>query len=38
MCEICALTQAHPRHGGPILAAQSSWTLSTLIGALNGLL
>lgn len=33
-----ALAQNHPRHGGVILAAQQSWTLSELIVALDRLL
>lgn len=32
------LARQYPRHGGIILAAQSSWTLSDLIGALTCLL
>ena len=33
-----ALAQRYPRHGGIILAAQASWTLSSLIAALDRLL
>lgn len=29
------LAERYPRHGGILLAAQSSWTLSELIGALD---
>lgn len=32
------LAKQHPRHGGIILAAQSSWNLSALIEALDRLL
>jgi hypothetical protein len=32
------LARSHPRHGGIILAAQASWTLSDLIAALDRLL
>lgn len=33
-----ALAQSYTRHGGIILAAQKSWTLSSLIAALDRLL
>jgi len=33
-----ALARRYPHHGGIILAAQSSWTLSGLIAALDRLL
>ena len=36
--DFVALAHAYPRHGGIILAAQSSWTLSELIAALDLLL
>jgi hypothetical protein len=36
--DFLALAQRHPRHGGIILAAQRSWTLSDLIAALDRLL
>lgn len=36
--DFVALTKQYPRHGGIILAAQSSWTLSELIAALDRLL
>jgi len=36
--DFVVLAQAYPRHGGIILAAQSSWTLSQLIAALDRLL
>jgi len=36
--DFIALAQAYPRHGGIVLAAQSSWTLSALIRALDQLL
>ena len=32
------LAQQYPRHGGLVLAAQQSWTLSSLIAALDRLL
>ncbi len=32
------LARRHPQHGGIILAAQQSWTLSSLIAALDRLL
>ena len=36
--DFVALTHRYPHHGGIILAAQSSWTLSGLIAALDRLL
>jgi hypothetical protein len=36
--DFVALAQRYPRHGGIILAAQASWTLSDLITALDRLL
>jgi hypothetical protein len=36
--DFIALAKRYPRHGGIILAAQSSWTLSGLIAALDRLL
>jgi len=36
--DFLALASLHPRHGGIILAAQSSWSLTGLIGALDRLL
>jgi hypothetical protein len=36
--DFLVLAKRYPRHGGIILAAQSSWTLSELIGALDRLL
>lgn len=36
--DFLALAKQHPRHGGIILAAQSSWTLSALIEALDRVL
>lgn len=36
--DFLALAKQHPRHGGIILAAQSSWTLSALIEALGRVL
>ena len=36
--DFVVLAQRYPRHGGIILAAQSSWTLSGLIAALDRLL
>ena len=36
--DFVALAQRYPRHGGIILAAQASWTLSSLIAALDRLL
>ena len=36
--DFVALAKQYPRHGGIILAAQSSWTLSDLITALDRLL
>ena len=36
--DFLALARRHPRHGGIILAAQSSWSLTGLIGALDRLL
>jgi hypothetical protein len=36
--DVVALSERHPRHGGVILAAQASWTLSGLIVALDRLL
>jgi hypothetical protein len=36
--DFIALAKRYPRHGGIILAAQSSWTLSELIIALDCLL
>ena len=36
--DFLALAKGYPRHGGIILAAQSSWTLSGLIAALDRLL
>lgn len=36
--DFIALDQHQPRHGGIILAAQNSWTLSGLIVALDALL
>ncbi len=36
--DFVALARRYPHHGGIILAAQSSWTLSGLIAALDHLL
>lgn len=36
--DFVAVAQRYPRHGGIVLAAQSSWTLSELIAALDRLL
>jgi len=36
--DFVALSARHPRHGGIILAAQVSWTLSSLTAALDRLL
>jgi hypothetical protein len=36
--DFVALARRYPQHGGIILAAQSSWTLSGLIAALDRLL
>jgi Domain of unknown function (DUF5615) len=36
--DFVALAETHPQHCGIILAAQNSWTLSTLIPALDQLL
>jgi hypothetical protein len=36
--DFIALAQHYPQHGGIILAAQTSWTLSSLIAALDCLL
>jgi hypothetical protein len=36
--DFLVLAQRYPRHGGIILAAQKSWTLSSLIAALDRLL
>jgi hypothetical protein len=36
--DFVVLAQRYPRHGGIILAAQASWTLSNLIAALDRLL
>ncbi|MEA3341558.1 MAG: DUF5615 family PIN-like protein [Chloroflexota bacterium] len=36
--DFIALARRHPQHGGVILAAQTSWTLSSLIAALDRLL
>ena len=36
--DFVALARRYPHHGGIILAAQSSWTLSSLIAALDRLL
>ena len=36
--DFLVLAKQYPRHGGIMLAAQSSWTLSELIGALDRLL
>jgi hypothetical protein len=36
--DFLALAHRHPQHGGIILAAQGSWTLAGLIGALDRLL
>jgi len=36
--DFVVLAKQHPRHGGMILAAQSTWTLSGLIEALDRLL
>ena len=36
--DFLVLAQRYPRHGGIILAAQRSWTLSDLIAALDRLL
>ena len=35
--DFVALAERYPRHGGVILAAQASWTLSGLIAALDRL-
>ena len=36
--DFLALAHRRPRHGGIVLAAHSSWTLTALIGALDRLL
>ena len=36
--DFVVLARNHPRHGGIILAAQASWTLSGLVAALDRLL
>jgi len=36
--DFLVLAERHPRHGGIVLAAQKSWTLSGLIAALDRLL
>jgi hypothetical protein len=36
--DFLALAALHPQHGGIVLAAQRSWTLSTLISTLDNLL
>ncbi len=36
--DFLVLAERYPQHGGIILAAQSSWTLSSLIAALDRLL
>ena len=36
--DFLVLAQRHPQHSGIILAAQTSWTLSSLIAALDRLL
>ena len=36
--DFMSLTHLYPQHGGIILAAQKSWTLSSLIAALDRLL
>jgi hypothetical protein len=36
--DFVALARRYPQHGGIILAAQSSWTLSSLIAALDRLI
>ncbi|MBC8507884.1 MAG: DUF5615 family PIN-like protein [Chloroflexi bacterium] len=36
--DFIALAEQHPRHAGIILAAQSSWSLATLIDALDRML
>lgn len=36
--DFLALAKQHPQHGGIILAAQDSWTLSSLIESLDRLL
>lgn len=36
--DFVVLSERHPRHGGIVLAAQASWTLSSLIAALDHLL
>lgn len=36
--DFVVLAQSHPQHGGIVLAAQASWTLSELIVALDRLL
>ena len=36
--DFITLARKHPQHGGIILAAQTSWTLSSLISALDKLL
>ena len=36
--DFVVLAQSYPRHGGIILAAQASWTLSELVMALDRLL
>ena len=36
--DFVVLSQRHPRHGGIVLAAQASWTLSGLVAALDRLL
>ena len=36
--DFIVLAQRYPRHGGIVLAAQASWTLSDLIAALDRLL
>ena len=36
--DFTALARQHPRHGGILLAAQKSWTLSAFIAALDRML
>jgi hypothetical protein len=36
--DFAVLARSYPRHGGIVLAAQASWTLSELIAALDRLL
>jgi hypothetical protein len=36
--DFVVLSERHPRHGGIVLAAQASWTLPSLIAALDHLL